>query len=343
MLVLFFDALQKVLVRAVGLGIQEQIVIQPDLRVHARFGIDPVNRCALDLASVGRVAAARSRVILGVDLDDVPGFITLAARAANEVCALETALGSFGVKPLILGNRLRQEIVRFNPQVPRKGYGVGPLLGMDGVVFDLEGFALSFRVVRDDELHRAKNRHGALGGIVEVFSEAVLQKRIFHRIRRLCNADALAEVADGVARVAAAAQAAERRHARVVPAGNAPGLDQQAELALGHDGVVNAESGKLDLARLVIRNGNIADHPVIKRAMRLKFQRAQRVRNALERVLNRVSKVVHRIDAPLVALAVMVHVADAVDDRVSHPTPDIFCSASINPPFGLSLLYLIRF
>ena len=52
--------------------------------------------------------------------------------------------------------------------------------------------------------------------------------------------------------------------------------------------------------------------------MRLKFQRAQRVRNALERVLNRVSKVVHRIDAPLVALAVMVHVADAVDDRVAH-------------------------
>ena len=52
--------------------------------------------------------------------------------------------------------------------------------------------------------------------------------------------------------------------------------------------------------------------------MRLKFQRAQRVRNALERVLNRVSKVVHRIDAPLVALAVMVHVADAVDDGVSH-------------------------
>ena len=42
------------------------------------------------------------------------------------------------------------------------------------------------------------------------------------------------------------------------------------------------------------------------------------MRDALERVLNWVGKVVHRVDAPLVALPVMVHVADAVDDGVAH-------------------------
>ena len=79
----------------------------------------------------------------------------------------------------------------------------------------------------------------------------------------------------------------------------------------------DAEAGKLDLARLA-GHGNIVDHPVVERAVRLELQRAEGVRDALKRVLNGVGKIVHRVDAPLVALAVMVHIADAVDDRVTH-------------------------
>ena len=40
--------------------------------------------------------------------------------------------------------------------------------------------------------------------------------------------------------------------------------------------------------------------------------------NAFDGVLDRMRKVIHRIDAPLVALPVMVHIADAVNDRVAH-------------------------
>ena len=40
--------------------------------------------------------------------------------------------------------------------------------------------------------------------------------------------------------------------------------------------------------------------------------------NALQRVLNGMGKVVHGIDAPLVPLTVVVHMADAIDDRVAH-------------------------
>ena len=50
-------------------------------------------------------------------------------------------------------------------------------------------------------------------------------------------------------REAAAAQAAERRHAGIVPAGDEMLLDELAQLALAHDCVVDAEAGKLDLAR----------------------------------------------------------------------------------------------
>ena len=40
--------------------------------------------------------------------------------------------------------------------------------------------------------------------------------------------------------------------------------------------------------------------------------------DALQRVLNGVGEVVHGVDAPLVALAVVVHMADAVEHRVAH-------------------------
>ena len=40
--------------------------------------------------------------------------------------------------------------------------------------------------------------------------------------------------------------------------------------------------------------------------------------DALQRVLDRVGKVVHGIDAPLIALPVVAHVVDAVDDGIAH-------------------------
>ena len=42
------------------------------------------------------------------------------------------------------------------------------------------------------------------------------------------------------------------------------------------------------------------------------------MRNAFERVLDRMSEVIHRINAPLCALAVMVDETDAVNDRIAH-------------------------
>ena len=71
------------LIGGVGLRIGKQIVILAHLGFNAVFRVDPVDRRTLDLAAVGRVAAAGFGVILGVDLDDVSVFIALAACAAN--------------------------------------------------------------------------------------------------------------------------------------------------------------------------------------------------------------------------------------------------------------------
>ena len=81
--------------------------------------------------------------------------------------------------------------------------------------------------------------------------------------------------------------------------------------------MVNTQSCKLDLTGLV-GNADVLHDPVVQGAVVLKLQRAQAVGDAFQRVLNGVRKVVERVDAPLVTLTVMVHMADAVDDGSAH-------------------------
>ena len=52
--------------------------------------------------------------------------------------------------------------------------------------------------------------------------------------------------------------------------------------------------------------------------MGLKFQATQGVGDPLQGVLDRVGKVVHGVDAPSVALAVMMDITDTINDRVAH-------------------------
>ena len=82
--------------------------------------------------------------------------------------------------------------------------------------------------------------------------------------------------------------------------------------------MVDVQAGKLDLPGLVIGDGDVVHHPVVQGTVLLILQRAQAVGDALQRVLNGVGEVVHRKDAPLGALPVVVDEADAVDDGVAH-------------------------
>ena len=75
-------------------------------------------------------------------------------------------------------------------------------------------------------------------------------------------------------------------------------------------------TGELDLPRLGGKP-QIDAHPVIERTVILKFESAEGVRHALQIVADGVRVVVHGIDAPLVARAVMGNVQDAVDDGVA--------------------------
>ena len=119
------------------------------------------------------------------------------------------------------------------------------------------------------------------------------------------HADARAEVADRFRRVAAAPQAGDGRHARIVPSGDVPVLHELQQLALAHHGVVQVQPRELDLLRPIVARTDVSTQPVVERPVILELQRAQRVRDALERVRQRMREVVHRVDAPGVARPVM--------------------------------------
>ena len=63
--------------------------------------------------------------------------------------------------------------------------------------------------------------------------------------------------------------------------------------------------------------GELVEQPVVERALVLELERADRVGDVLQRVLDRVREGVHRVDAPAVAGIVVRGAADAVDGRIA--------------------------
>ena len=188
--------------------------------------------CALDLAAVGGVAAPGVGIILAQHLGDVAVFVLHAAGALHQIRALQTAFQTVGGQALVLGHGDLHKVVRLDPQMAGEGDIVGALSGIGGVILHGEHLALALGIVGDRQLHRMQHRHGALGVGVQILPQAVFQKTVLNDVGGLGHADALAEIADGRGGIAPAAQAAQRGHAGIVPAGDIVLLHQLAQLPL---------------------------------------------------------------------------------------------------------------
>ncbi len=175
---------------------------------------------------------------------------------------------------------------------------------------------LALGEVLDRHLERPEDGHEPGAALVQVLAEVMLEEPHVDHALHLRDADPVAEGADRLRRVAAAPEARERRHARVVPAAHELLLDELGELALRHDRVGEVQAGELDLPRR--EDARALQAPVVERAVRLELEGADRVRDLLDRVRERVGVVVHRVDAPLLGRAVVGGVTDPVEDRVAH-------------------------
>ena len=151
---------------------------------------------------------------------------------------------------------------------------------------------------------------------VEQFTERVLEQLHLDGAVRLRHPDPVAEEAERLRRVPAPPEARDGRHARVVPAGHEPFGDEGAEVPLAQHRIGDVQARELDLARPV-RHLDLLEVPVVERAVGLELEGAERVGNALDGVGLPVGPVVGRVDAPLVAGAVVVLATDPVHHRIA--------------------------
>ena len=113
---------------------------------------------------------------------------------------------------------------------------------------------------------------------VEVFADVVLEHRQLDGAVGLRRSNRGAEVAQRLRRVAAAPDARDGRHARVVPAAHAAFLHQLQQLALAQQRVGDVQPVELDLLRG--KDAQLLDEPVVERAMVFKLQGADGVGDA---------------------------------------------------------------
>ncbi len=93
-------------------------------------------------------------------------------------------------------------------------------------------------------------------------------------------------------------------------------LHELEQLALAEQGVGDVEAVEFDLLRR--EDAELLDVPAVERLVVGELERAHGVGDALDGIRLAVRVVVHGIDAPLVAGAVMRGVEDAVHDRIAH-------------------------
>src|SRR5690348_274415 len=130
------------------------------------------------------------------------------------------------------------------------------------------------------------------------------------------HTDCSHKIPDCFRRVSTTTKSGQCRHAWVIPAVYVAFLDELAEFALAHHGVGQAETIEFNLLRW--EYPQLLDEPAVDRLVIRELERTHRVGYLLQRIRLAVGVVVHRIDAPLAAGAVMLRMQDAVHHWVAH-------------------------
>ena len=267
--------------------------------------------CALGSVAGVHVHSAQNRRHIALP-------VLFAPVAADDIGALETRLVA-GIEAEVLLGRILHEVLALDIDLAGKHGFVRAHFGMVRMVFHIQLVTLVRGPVGQDHLQGPEHGHGTRRLFAQVLAHAVLQQGQINGAVGLGHADAVDEIADALRRIAPAAHRAQRGHAGIVPAGYVAALHQHAQIPLGHDGAGQVQAAELDLAGTGGQHvGRMLHHPVIQGAVILILQRAQAVGDALQRIADGMGEVIHGVDAPRLARAVMLLEEDAVHGRVAH-------------------------
>ena len=175
--------------------------------------------------------------------------------------------------------------------VARAAFRIGRVVG------GWQPIHLPFRPVLDRDLQRVQHRHAAQRGLVQHVAHRGVELGRLDEVVGLGDADAPDELPDAFRRHAAPAQAGQRRHARIVPAGDMAVFDQPDQPALRKHRVAEIEAGEFVLPGPRRRRQTL-DQPVVERSVILELHGADRVGDMLDGVGLAVGEIVGRVDFP---------------------------------------------
>ena len=297
----------------VGLLHREEPVVEPDLGGDRPAAVDPVD---------GPHPAARS-ALPGGGVEGAADLLHLAAGATDHLVAADH-VGACqphlppGREPLPVGGRVGGEVVPLDEQVAPEGDLPRPPAARLGRPPREVEILVRPGPVHEREPNRVEHAERPGRAPLEVAPDAELELADVHHAVVLGHPDEVCEVAQRLGGDPAPAHAGDGGHAGVVPAGDPLLVDNLEELALRHHRVAERQPGELVLPGARVPGAGVVEHPVVEFAVRLELQRADGVGDPLDGVLERVGPVVHGVDAPGVAGAVVAGVADAVEERVPH-------------------------
>ena len=116
----------------VGVGAGKESVIETHVGGHSVLGREPV-QSRLGPTPVGRVAAARLRIVGAAELDDLAACVLDNVGAGHEVGVAETHLAARG-EAKELPRRVLHEIVTLDPELAREGHLGVPAEGSSGLL-----------------------------------------------------------------------------------------------------------------------------------------------------------------------------------------------------------------
>ncbi|TQS33570.1 hypothetical protein Golomagni_06080, partial [Golovinomyces magnicellulatus] len=264
-----------------------------------------------------RLGLGRARVAVRCNhLDGLALVVGLERRGGDGEGHLEQTHGLARREAEVVLAVLGAEVRGVDVDGAREGHLVGAHLGRLGMQRLLELLVVVLGQILDGHLERVEHHHEAWRRELEVLTNRLIEAADLDGGLGGGDAERADEREDGAWRHTAAAEGDEREHARVVPVLDVALLDELEDLALGHDGALERQTAVLGLARLV--HLECVAEPLVRLAREDEFGGAERMADVFEAIDKTVGKVVGRVDAPVLARAVMRGLEHTVGDEVPH-------------------------
>ena len=180
----------------VGIFVGEQVVVEPHFGIDGVCGRDPVDG-GFHPAAIGRVAAARGRVIGAVHFHHFAVLVLHHAGAGDEIGVAQAHFAAGREAEILLG-RIFAEIVLLDVEDFGKRHLARAGGGVFGIVDGLHLLDLALGIVVDHHAQRPQHGHHARRALVQVFAHVVFQQPEFDDAVGFRYADGAAEVADAL-------------------------------------------------------------------------------------------------------------------------------------------------